>query len=277
MKFRTEIEPLRGVAPIDCHSKIAMLGSCFTTEVGARLLADGFDVMANPMGPLYNPASLARVVNRALEGRAYAASDFARHDDAYHALDFPSRYQGDHPDVLAEKVNSDFQHLSMKLQAADLWIITFGTSHIFEYEGNSIVGNCHKLPTSKFTDRYLSVDEIVALWEPLTRGRRIIFTVSPIRHIADGLHGNQLSKARLLLAIDELCRAGKAEYFPSYEILLDDLRDYRFYTSDMKHPSETAVDYIYERFSESYFTTATRTMALAARKASLRSQHRPIL
>ncbi|MDE5607364.1 MAG: GSCFA domain-containing protein, partial [Muribaculaceae bacterium] len=212
MKFRTEIEPLRGAEPIDHEAKIAMLGSCFTTEVGARLLTDGFDVAVNHMGPLYNPASLARVITRALDGYRYNASDFVKHGTVYHALDFPSRYQDSDPELLAERVNADFQPLAKRLREADLWIITFGTSHIFEYEVNTVAGNCHKLPPAFFSDRYLRIDETVELWRPLTEGRRVIFTVSPIRHVADGLHGNQLSKSRLLLAIDELCLSGRAEY-----------------------------------------------------------------
>lgn len=277
MKFRTEIEPLRTAAPIDYHSPIALLGSCFTTEIGERLRLDGFDVTANPMGSLYNPASLARVVDRALAGYRYSITDLTEHAGIYHALDFPSRYQDPDPDRLLDKVNADFEELAGRLRKAEIWFITFGTSHIFEHQGSTIAGNCHKLPAAEFTDRYLTVAEITRLWEPLARNRRIIFTVSPIRHVADGLHGNQLSKARLLLAVDELCRRTGAEYFPSYEIMLDDLRDYRFYAPDMKHPSATAIDYIYERLSESYFTRETQAMATEARKTALRSQHRPIL
>ncbi len=262
--------------PIGYRQKIAMLGSCFTSGIGSRLQADGFDVMANPMGPLYNPASLARVAGRAVDDYRYTEADLIRKDDRYHILDFPSRYQDSDSGSLIAGVNAEFATLAAGLRDADLWIITFGTAHIFQY-GGVTVGNCHKLPASEFTDRYLSVDEIVGMWQPLTAGRRVIFTVSPIRHVADGLHGNQLSKARLLLAVEALCQNGAAEYFPSYEILLDDLRDYRFYAPDMKHPSETAVDYIYGHFAATYFSEETACKASAARKEFLRSQHRNIL
>lgn len=276
MKFRTEIEPLRGIAPIDRCAPMLLLGSCFTSEIGTRLSADGFDTVANPMGPLYNPASIARVVSRALDGRTFTEADLTLHDGIYHCLDFRSSYQSADPGALVDRLNTDFALLAASIRRSPVWIITFGTARVFKLDGSTIVGNCHKLPASRFADSYLSITDIIREWQPLITGRRVIFTVSPIRHVADGLHGNQLSKARLLLAIDELCRSG-AEYFPSYEILLDDLRDYRFYAADMKHPSETAVDYIYDIWCETYFSASTRQLAAEARKASRQAAHRPIL
>ena len=161
-------------------------------------------------------------------------------------------------------------------------IVTFGSAFVFE-RGGTVVGNCHKFPAKEFDRRRVDVDEIVTVWAELIDSLpdkvRIIFTVSPIRHLADGLHGNQLSKATLLLAIDRLrsLYPDKTLYFPSYEIMLDYLRDYRFYAADMKHPSDVAADYIYEIFCGSYMTTATRDEALECRRRYRASQHRQIL
>ena len=143
---------------------------------------------------------------------------------------------------------------------ASVMVVTFGTAWVYEYEGR-IVANCHKLPSKAFSRRRISVSEIVDTWKPIlsaNRDKHWLFTVSPIRHLKDGLHENQLSKAVLLQAVDELVRMhGHASYFPSYEIMIDELRDYRFYAEDMVHPSELAVHYIWERFAETYMSQAT--------------------
>lgn len=274
MEFRTPIEPIKGRTPISHDDSIVMLGSCFTTEVRERLSRDGFDVTANPMGALYNPATIASAIERALSGRPYSADDLTLYDGVWHCLDFPTPYQGTDVTELLDRLNADISELARNLRRATVWILTLGTARVYETAAGVIAGNCHKLPGTMFTRRLMTVDEIVKRLEPLARQQRVIVTVSPIRHTADGLHGNEVSKATLLLACDRLDRA---EYFPSYEILIDDLRDYRFYATDMKHPSETAVDYIYERFADTYFTPATMARATECRKASKRAAHRPIL
>lgn len=273
MEFRTIIEPLRGVAKIDHESSIVMLGSCFTDNISALLTRDGFNVTANPMGVLYNPISIAQVITRAIENKPYTIDDLYQADGVWHCLDFESRRQSEDSNVLLDSLNADFGNFSNKLNTADVWIITFGTAWVFDHIATQkTVGNCHKLQASEFVRRRLSIDEIINIWMPLCEGRRVIFTVSPIRHLADGLHGNQLSKSTLLLATEQL-----GEYFPAYEIVCDDLRDYRFYAGDMKHPSEVAVNYIYEIFQQSYFDRKTVQKAIECRKIYARQNHRPIL
>lgn len=274
MEFRTPIEPIAGRLPVDHTTPIVMLGSCFTTEVGSRLERDGFNVSVNPMGALYNPATIASAINLALSRQPYTEADLTEYQGIYHCLDFPTIYQSENQTELLDRLNRDITMLADRLEKAGIWIITFGTARVYEFDGRGIVGNCHKLPGNMFTRRLMTVDEIVDLWQPLINDRRVILTVSPIRHVADGLHGNQISKATLLLASERL---ENAEYFPSYEIVLDDLRDYRFYAADMKHPSDVAVDYIYDKFAETYFTPSTLRAAIATRKAAMRAAHRPIL
>lgn len=273
MRFRTEIEPLKGVQPIKRTDRIVLLGSCFTDNIGSRLVRDGFDVSVNAMGALYNPLSMAKVITDAFERRTFTSDDLYFENGTFHALDFESRRQGADADALLDKLNCDFAEFSDFLCNADVIIATFGTARIFGHiPTGRYVGNCHKLDSRQFAERRLSVEEIVSLWQPIVSRKRVIFTVSPVRHLADGLHGNNLSKATLLLATEQL-----GEYFPAYEIVNDDLRDYRFYADDLKHPSETAVDYIYELFCSSYFSPETMREACKSRKEFIRKSHRPII
>lgn len=280
MQFRTEIEPIKRARPIDHSTGIIMMGSCFTDEIGTRLSRDGFNVTINPMGALYNPFSIATVIERALKGNTYTVDDLELYEGYYHCLDFPSTFRDTDSEFLLEKINNQLRDTARKLNEADIWIITFGTARIYSLDGVKPIGNCHKLPASRFEVSLLKISDIVKRWKPLLN-KHLIFTVSPIRHLADGLHGNMLSKATLLQAVAELQNSAKheaiCEYFPSFEIMLDDLRDYRFYDADMKHPSPVAVDYIYEKFSDTYFSADTKKMAIEFRKKALRAAHRPIL
>ncbi|MDE6265811.1 MAG: GSCFA domain-containing protein [Muribaculaceae bacterium] len=278
MKFRTEIETARCI-PIEPQSHILMMGSCFTPNIGTQLAIDGFNVNVNPTGVLYNPASIAGMIERSARRRPYTEKDLITDDDGtFHLLDFPNNMQGTDIDGLLTRANTLMDALSDSLEKADILIVTFGTAWVFDLNETGVtVGNCHKLPASFFTRRRLTPDEIVNLWKPvISTGRRVIFTISPIRHLADGLHGNCVSKSTLQLAVDTLVNYG-AEYFPAFEIMMDDLRDYRFYAADMKHPSETAVEYIYEIFKSRYFSKPTEIFVAKNRKQYIHSQHRRLL
>ncbi|MDE5642447.1 MAG: GSCFA domain-containing protein [Muribaculaceae bacterium] len=282
MKFRTEIEAPRSVHRISHDDGgVMLLGSCFSDNIGLRLEADGFEVCHNPMGPLYNPISLHSFISRLIDGYVYTEADLVYGDDRrWHALDFPLRYSGDNQTELLERINKECSLAADCLSRAATVIVTFGTAwHFIAADSGKTVGNCHKFPASYFVRRRMDSDSIVKLWSPLARrladsGKHLIATVSPIRHTADGLHGNQLSKATLLLAIDNI---PNTEYFPAYEILVDDLRDYRFYDRDLKHPSDMAVEYIYDIFSQTYFSNDTILEARSRFAASLRNAHRPLL
>lgn len=284
MRFRTEIEPLRSDLRFDHNRPVVMLGSCFTDNIGARLAADGFDVTANPFGALYNPMSIAVPLLRVLDRRPYTAADLTPGPRGFHCLDYSTAFSSDKAEEVLAKANNSLEILQRSIEKPGATLIaTFGTAYIFSFANDGRpVGNCHKFPASCFIRRRLGIDEITECWQRLaTRLRaesgvdRILLTISPIRHLADGLHGNTISKATLHLAVDAL--AGCCDYFPAFEIMNDDLRDYRFYAADMKHPSETAVDYIYERFSEAYFDRNTLAEAMACRARSRHEAHRPIL
>ncbi len=277
MRFRTEIESVRGSFEINHQSRVVLLGSCFADNIGAQLAADGFEAVHNPLGPLFNPASIARVIARG--GRPYGPDDFVQGaDGVWHCLDFAMRYQADTAEGLAVKVNADYLPLAAALDRADVLIVTLGTNKVFRYGNGAVAGNCHKLPGAFFATEYLEIDEIAELWDTLpVNAKNVIFTVSPVRYTESGLTANSLTKAKLRVATDILCRRWKADYFPAYEIVNDDLRDYRFYADDLKHPSEMAVKYIYEHFADAYFSAATKEKAAECRRATLRSLHRNLL
>lgn len=287
MKFRTEIERVRPLSRIQADTSVLLWGSCFSSEVGQRLADDGFDVLAASMGPQYNPMSVANSLCRCLSGRPYSAADFVDGPQGLHCLDFASRYCDTDADRLADRINADVEAVhSFILDRCPVVILTLGTAWaFFRNDNGAVAGNCHKLPTAFFSRRLLSVDEMtdalsVLCAELIAAGiKHIIFTVSPIRHLADGLRGNTVSKASLHLCVEDVVARfpDNAEYFPAFEMLVDDLRDYRFYASDMKHPSQQAVDYIYQHFSDTYFDSDTAETARRRHAAVLASRHRPIL
>lgn len=236
---------------IDRRSPMLLLGSCFTTEVGSRLAADGYKAVFNPTGNVYNPLSAARTLQNLAANVTYGPDDLIEVQGLWRSLDHHTRLAAPTPAEALQKINASMALGHSALEEATHVIITFGTAYVFERDGR-VVCNCHKLPAREFVRRRLSVDEITAAWQPIIDrypGKRFIFTVSPIRHVADGLHGNQLSKATLLMAIDAL---RGADYFPAYETLIDELRDYAFYASDLVHPSQLAVERVYGHFRAAF-------------------------
>lgn len=285
MDFRTVITPPQSPLRLDHASGIMLLGSCFSDNIGARLEREFFDVDINPMGTLYNPASIAAAIDRIMSGQPYSRDDLFEHDGRWHSFDHHSRFSGVDVDKVISGINARLSAAGDNLGRARVLVVTLGTAWIFRLRSTgAVVANCHKLPASMFERSRMTVDDIVGLWLPLlgrlkdfNQSLKVIFTVSPIRHLADGVHGNQLSKSTLLLAVDRLVSSDDgAEYFPAYEALMDDLRDYRFYAADMTHPSDVASDYVYSLFCDGYMSDATRQLAVACRKVSSRLAHRPM-
>ena len=244
----TELKPRpdRNVR-IDSRSSLLMLGSCFTTEVGSLLQVSGLDVCINPTGNVYNPLSAAKTLNNLAACRRYSEQELIEVQGLWRSLDHHTRLAAPTPSEAIERINGAMAEGEEALRRASHIIITFGTAYVFERQGVTVC-NCHKLPDREFVRRRLSVEEIVGAWQPIIDRfpeKQFVFTVSPIRHTADGLHGNQLSKATLLLAIDALTNV---TYFPAYETLIDELRDYAFYAADEVHPSPAAVSRIYDHF-----------------------------
>lgn len=233
------------------------LGSCFAGEIGYRMASGKLPVMTNPHGTLFNPISVAGALERFASGHIYTEQDIYLHQNRRMSLAHHTSFSSYEQEALITRLNDVSRTASAFISKASFLFVTFGTSYIYTLKENgSIVANCHKLPSSLFTRRLASCREIVDRWkETLDRLRevnpdlKVWFTVSPVRHLSDGAHANQLSKAQLLLAAEELLGHPLVEgYFPAYEIFMDELRDYRWYASDMVHPSETAIDYIWEKF-----------------------------
>ena len=283
MDFRTTIKPLANKGVIAHDGAITMLGSCFSDNIGRRLQDALFDVEVNPFGTLYNPASIALALQDLINCREFCINDLFEYQGRYHSFSHHSSFSGVNADDVISRINDKIDDASERLKRSRVLIITFGTAYVYEYKKTqSVVSNCHKLPASNFSRRSMAVDEIVSLWSKLIVKIReinpeinIIVTVSPIRHLADGAHENQLSKSTLLLAVNKLCHElDNVIYFPAYEIMMDDLRDYRFYASDMIHPSDVAIGYIYEIFSQSFFSEETNNIVRESEKLMRRLKHR---
>ena len=271
---------------IDYSTGIVSLGSCFADEIGERLQEGDFHVEMNPFGALYNPASIAAAVRRLMDDREIGMDDLVQHEGLWHSWHHHGCFSHSTAEETLAACNSRIHQAHQALKEASLLMVTFGTAWVFEREGE-IVANCHKLPPQMFVRRRMTVEEIVALWQPLLQelaayypGLKVLFTVSPIRHMADGAHGNQLSKSTLLLAIDNLLPTIHCPlptyYFPSYEIVLDELRDYRFFDEKMTHPTPLAVDIVWDRFQRATMLPAIREQAHFNAKQHKREKHIPL-
>ena len=256
MNFRTNIQLQKEENQIDYASKLLLIGSCFSENISKKLAYYKFDVASNPFGILFNPKAIETLIEHSLNEKVYTEKDIFLINERWHCFDAHSDLSASDKNELLQNLNNAVKSTNKRLKESSHTIITLGTSWIYKFiETNAIVGNCHKVPQKKFVKELLSVDEISASLKNIclhisevNPTATIIFTVSPVRHIKDGFTENSLSKAYLITAIHETIRVYNGRYFPSFEMMMDDLRDYRFYNSDMVHPNETAVDYIWEQF-----------------------------
>ena len=264
-------------------TRFLLVGSCFATHIGAQLQRSGLQVEVNPFGVVYNPESIALALETMLDERLPDACFFEGRDNLWHSWLHASEFSAPDEATCRKRVGERFTEACGKLRQADVICFTFGTNRVYEHAGR-VVGNCHKEPASQFVERSLTIQEIVERWLTLLERIRtvnptaeIIFTVSPYRYAKYGMVENQRAKATLLLAIEELTREmERVHYFPAYEILLDELRDYRFYASDMLHPSEVAVNYIWQRFTSWAFTPEALKFAQEWERTERDLAHRPL-
>lgn len=285
MKLQTIIDIPKTKTGLKYSDKIMFLGSCFAENIGNKLHKNRFRVDLNPFGILYNPLSIASTINDLLANREFSSQDLFFHQGQFHSFSHHSKFSGVDKDICIDEINQRVKNSSHWLNETDYLFVTFGSAFVYyKRHTNSVVSNCHKLPDKEFIRKRVSVDEIVNLWQDvinaLTSKRpnlKIVFTVSPIRHWKDGAHENQLSKATLHLAIDELVKNNSGcSYFDAYEIMMDELRDYRFYNEDMIHPSNQAIDYIWEKFVASQLADDTVVALTEWTKLNLALQHRPL-
>lgn len=246
------------------HQKYVLLfGSCFSEHIGDKLKAYHFNVCSNPTGVLYNPSSIISAINRVISERPYTRSEIFLHQQLWRSWDHHSRFSSPDPDDTLSMMNKQLEVAINHLKNIDFLFLTPGTSSVYRNcETGKIVANCHKFPHCTFSQELLSPELIIqqfsTLFDELLKKHpslTIAFTLSPVRYINDSLHKNQVSKSYLMTAIYELeKRYPQVYYFPAYEIMMDELRDYRFYNQDLIHPNETAISIIWERFQQSFFT-----------------------
>lgn len=286
MKWSTHIPIKEDKGYLKHDSPMLFIGSCFADNIGTYLQKAKFAIELNPYGTLYNPESIAMAIERLISGEEYTTEELQRSGDIWYSYHHHGKFSTTSAATTLQGINQSFKRCSTMMKRCERLIVTFGTAYVYRLKSNGkTVANCHKQPSTLFTRTRLQVEEIVACWEKILSQLashapqcQVLFTVSPIRHMSDGAHDNQLSKSTLLLAIDELCQrhGNQCSYFPAYEIVLDELRDYRFYDEDMVHPSSQAVSYIYERLSDTYFTEETRSLAERCLKIDRSLHHRPI-
>ena len=298
MKFTTPVN-ITLKKTIDHNSRIVMLGSCFAENIGKKLIDCGFNVVMNPMGILYNPISIHSALKRIIDGREFTEDELFYHNGLWASFMHHGSFSHADKTETLKMINERLHEGHEQLKNATHLIITFGSAEVYEKDGN-VVSNCHKLPSRHFTHRLLSIDEITNAYleqsdenlatqycPPVLGGRAeggggqhssllTIFTVSPVRYLGEGAHHGQINKATLLLATDKICQKTGANYFPSYEIMMDELRDYRYYAADMIHPSEIAIEYIFERFAETYLTDEAIRTAEEVQKIKKSLAHRPL-
>ena len=283
LKLHTEVETAPLAKRFGSDAKMFAIGSCFAAEIGERMEQSGFDICLNPFGTLYNPASIAAAVQRLADPVPFTEKDviFSEPLGRYNSFWHHTRFSSTSPEGFLAGANAALQTSSEVFAKADVCLVTLGTAWVFRHlASGQIVANCNKVPAKEFRRERLTVDEAVAMLSGMISacpGKEWIFTVSPIRHLADGAYGNSLSKATLLLATEQLVQAfPNVHYFPAFEIMMDELRDYRFYADNMTHPSAQAAELIFMRFMEYAFTAEAVEAAQQARKEYRRRRHRPL-
>ena len=284
MQFKTTIDVPHSTFEISHTQKGMAIGSCFTTNIGDRLLQTKFPILVNPLGTVYNPVSIAQTINLLLGEIPFNEQNLFFANDVWQSYYLHTSFSSVNKQEVLLSFNNIKKVFLEKYHFIDYLFLTLGTAWVYELiETKQIVNNCHKTPSSQFTKRKLTVDECVSVLEHvITKLQRInphlqvIFTISPIRHWKDGAHENQVSKATLFLAIDSLQKKLKnINYFPAYELLIDDLRDYRFYNNDMFHPNDMAIEYIWETFSKTYFSKETTSIISQVEAIQKAIEHRP--
>lgn len=283
LKLQTPVSVPSSRIGISYEDKVLLLGSCFADNIGSKMVNAGFDVCVNPFGTLYNPISICNSFQRLAYPRPFEASECVEMGanaglfcSFSHHTSFASRTMED----FLRGANAALSRAAAFLEGCNKVIITLGTAWCYRHDPTGeTVSNCLKRPAGEFTRYRLSVENVASVLGGIVRRNpqmKFIFTVSPIRHLKDGAHGNQVSKSTLLLAVEELCRLypDNVEYFPAYEIVMDELRDYRFYAEDMVHPSDQAVDYIWERFMACALPESEHATLAENEKVYRQSQHR---
>lgn len=293
MQFTTKIPVQKSAFPIDYDSKVMLLGSCFAENMGNKFAYFKFQATTNPFGIIFNPVSLKKIIERSIQKNYFTENDIFFHNELWHCFEVHSELSNPDKDAFLESLNDLINSTNKLLNESTHIIITLGTSWVYRnIETNEIVANCHKVPQKQFAKDLLPIETIVQSLESilfhvsiLNPNCKFIFTVSPVRHVKDGFTENTLSKAHLIAAIHSVLNQKFSTslelttqnniYFPAYEIMMDELRDYRFYAEDMLHPNQTAIDYIWIQFFENYVSESVFGLMNEICSIQKGLQHRP--
>lgn len=284
MQFTTKIPIQPGNKLINYESKVVLLGSCFAESMGEKFEYFKFQNIINPFGILFHSLAIKNLVSRALTDSFYTQEDLVFNNEQWHCLDAHSQLSNRNPHDLLKRLNTELENTKSFLTNATHIIITLGTAWVYQHQNTgSIVANCHKIPANSFTKKLLTVDTVTASLQNLIETVRhvnkevhFILTVSPVRHLKDGFTQNTVSKSVLIQAVNNVSETlNYVDYFPSYEIIMDELRDYRFYKRDMIHPNQVAIDYIWEQLSASWIHTEAMNLMNRIDKVQKSLQHRP--
>ncbi len=284
MNFHLTFPILPFEQKINYAHKFLFVGSCFTENIGEIMQRYKFNVKINPNGVLYNPASMAVALRRYMDNKMMLENEFFYANECWNSWEHHSRFSNTDKQSCLTIINNSISSAHDFIKQADWLFITFGTAFLYKRnDTGELVGNCHKVPQKEFTKQMLSVNEIVADYKTLIQqlkalnsNLKIIFTISPVRHIREGIIENNRSKARLIEAVHEIIEQNNNSfYFPAYELVMDDLRDYRFYNSDLVHPNEQAITYVFEKLMNTIFDENTKQLFEKIKEIITAKQHRP--
>lgn len=284
MKLTTPVKIHQSKIEISNTSKIMTIGSCFSEHIGAQLLYSHFDCLSNPFSTIFNPINISKLITRANQNTHFTSKEIDKHNNRYFSYELHSSYDSNQASITLNKANKSVESAHKFIKDLDVLILTFGTSIGYHHiESKSLVANCHKVPNQNFERRFLeddimfsSICQSISLLLDARPDLNIIFTVSPVRHTKEGLVDNNLSKSKLVLLCHKLVALyEQASYFPSYEIIMDELRDYRYYKDDMIHPTPLAVDIIWNRFMDTFFDQASIAKVEELGKLNRAYNHRP--
>lgn len=284
MEFHLNFPVTPLAPPLQYDHKLLMAGSCFAEEIGGLLEANKFDVLLNPHGILFNPISIVKTIHSYLDGQVYTPGDLFFHNDTWHSWDHHSRFSGVSQEQVLADINASQAAAGKQLQEADWLIITLGSAFGYTLQENGkVVSNCHKVPAQQFNKKLFGAEEIITALDNMmhrlffaNRKVKILFTVSPVRYVRDGVVENNLSKAILLQAVHHLVnKFDRLYYFPAYELVIDDLRDYRFFKEDMVHPNEQAIKYVWEKFTAACLHPQSQELLKTVEEIGRARRHRP--
>ncbi|MFP5470507.1 MAG: GSCFA domain-containing protein [Bacteroidia bacterium] len=284
MNFRINVNIPNYPFQISHQSALLNVGSCFTESIGTKFSNVGFNTRINPFGILFNPVSIANCLDKIASNTRYFVEDLIEVNGLFYSFDHHGKVYDASKEKLLEKINQSINDAHNFLKSADVLIITLGAAWVYTFnETQQIVANCHKIPNNKFSKRLLTIDEVVDSLsasieniKQLNPNIHLLFTVSPVRHWKDGAHENSLSKSVLHLSVKSLCEKYNAHYFPAYELVIDELRDYRFYNEDMLHPNDVAIKYVWQKFKDAFFDENTKTLSDRVEQFRLMEQHRTL-